>query len=791
MMHSNFLRSGWRNIKKHKGFSLLNAGGLTLGIASALLLLLYVSYHVGYNKQFKDLDQIFVVENNQTGNGVTHTFESTPREAAATIKAEVPGVLESVRTISYTAEGLITYKDKNIKKAGLYADPGFFSVFSHQFIRGNATNALSEPNTIVLTQQLATTIFGDEDPINKTILRNKNIPLRVTGVIADVPLNTSLRFDYVLPWIMFEEANEWAKTSGWGSNFAHTYVKLKNPDDVDRVNTILRPMIGKHNEGNTNELFLFPFSKIHLHSTFVDGKSAGGLIEQINLFVILAAVILLIAAVNFMNLSTARAGERAREVGIRKAIGSDRKSLMLQFITESVLLSFVSTLAAILLVLICLPWFNSLLNLHLVFPYDRISTWVFVVGIALLTGLLSGSYPAFYLSSFEPIKVLKGLFRGNQRGLPVRKVLVVVQFFFAVFLTTVTIGIYRQIHFMQDRPTGFETEQLIEIPVEGTLGKTSDVLINNLKTSGVITSGTLLSSSITQAGNNTWGISWPGKDPKLEILVDIFHTGYEFTGTAGVKLIAGREFSPDHPVDTAGKTAMVNETLAKMMNLKEPIGARIKWGDAEYTLIGVYKDFVLGSPFEKTPPMFTSLARGEGGVSLALRLANNGNTSRSIEQVTAALKEVNPDFPAEIKFVDQDFGSKFQSQKLFARVANLFGCLAVIISCIGLFGLAAYAAEQRIKEVGVRKVLGASVLGLTTLLSKDLLKLVAIAICLAVPVSVIVLNKWLADYQFRMDLNWAIFAAGAVLTAFVALVTVSLQAFRAARANPVKSLRSE
>src|ERR1700744_1961990 len=617
-MIKNYFKIAWRNIMKHKGFSLINGGGLTLGIASCLLLLLYVSYHMGYDHQFKNLDNIYVVENNQPGDGKIYTFTATPGEAVSAIKSEVPGVVQAARAESYSAGGLLTYNNNSFKKAGLFADPAFFSIFSYSFIKGNPATALAHPNSIVITTDLAKIFFGDKDPMGKIITRNNKLPLMVTGVIDHIPANQSYQFDYVIPYVQFEADQPWAKNSGWGSNFCQTFVQLKDAGSLDRANAILAPMVGKHADGDKNQLFLFPFAKFHLYEKFDNGKSVGGTIDQMHLFEILALCILLIACVNFMNLSTARSEERAKEVGIRKAIGSNRASLIWQFITESLILSFLSTFIAVVVLLVCIPYFNDLLNIKLSLPINEWYTWAIIIGIAAVTGLISGSYPAFYLSSFQPIKVLKGRFKGSASVLPIRKVLVVVQFGFAVFLITATICIYRQIRYVQNMGNGYDKNNLVEVDVEGNLDTKSAVLINDLKTKGAITGGTTVSLSVTQSGNNTWGVDWPGKDPNAKILVDVLNVGFDFVHTVGVKLIAGREFSGQYPADTAGKTVMINESAVKAMHLKNPVGTQIKWG-TPVTILGVYKDFVRGSPYEKIPPMKTEYER-ESGVSIDLRL---------------------------------------------------------------------------------------------------------------------------------------------------------------------------
>jgi len=788
-MIKSYLKIAWRNILKYKGFSLINIGGLALGMASCLMLMLYVTYHLNFDQQFKDIDRVYMVENNQSGDGKTYTFASTPRLASTFIKNEIPEVANAVRVVDYGGVGLLTYNNQHLKKAGMFTDDGFFNVLPYTFIKGNSQTALKQPNSIVITESLAKALFKNDDPINKIITRNNQTPLAVTGVIADAPANSTYQFDCIMPWAQFEAANAWAKTSGWGSNFNRTLVKLKSPSALNKANRILGNLIARQDPGNKNQLFLYPFSKLHLYGKFEDGKPHGGMIDQIQLFVTLAICLLLIACVNFMNLSTARSEERAKEVGIRKAIGSGRSLIIGQFITESLILSMLSTVIAVVLVIITLPYFNTLLGIQLTLPLKNPLAWLSLLGVGIFTGVIAGSYPAFYLSSFEPIKVLKGLFKGGGSALSLRKVLVVVQFSFAVFLITATICIYYQIKFVQDKPIGFNKNNLVEIPVEGTLQTQSAALINELKQAGAITNGTTLSQSITQSGSNTWGVTWPGKAENRQILFDVLHGNNDFTEAVGLTLLEGREFSSTNAADTARKTVMINETAAKVMHLKNTIGTTIKWGDAPATIIGIYKDFVWGSPYQKVDPMI-SMYNSPGDV-IDLRLNPARSITSNIDVINKTLKKINPAFPPHINFVDSDFEAKFQNEKLLGTLANLFGCLAIIISCLGLFGLAAYAAEQRVKEIGVRKVLGASILGLTTLLSKDFLKLVLIAIVLAIPISVYSLTQWLQKFEYRISISWWMVAMAGLATVLIAIATVSYQALRASLANPVKSLRSE
>ncbi len=526
-MIKNYIKTAWRNIRKRPGFSLINAGGLTLGIASCLLLMLYVTYHLQFDHQFKNLDNIYLVENNQGGDGKIYTFSATPGVLAPITKSETPGVVQAIRVEQWMPGSLLSYKDKSFKESSLYTDPAFFSIFSYKFLEGNPATALAQPNSIVLTKDLAAKLFGDADPLNKMLLRNNKSSVIVTGVIDNVPLNESNQFTNVLPYSVCENENTWMKSSDWGNNFTETIVQLKDPSALKGANSLFKTIVGRHAKGNENQLFLYPYGQQHLYGRFDNGKPAGGLIEQIHIFEILAFCILLIACVNFMNLSTARSEERAREVGIRKAIGSGKASLIIQFITESLALSFMSVIVALGLLFLCVPFFNDLLQVKMQVPLTDWRAWAILISLAIFTGLISGSYPAFYLSSFKPVKVLKGVFKGGSAALPVRKVLVVAQFTIAIFLITATICIYRQMRYAEDRPIGYDKNSLVEIPVEGDLPNKYDALVNDLKSTGAITSATRLSMSITGSGNNTWSVDWPGKAPDQKILIDVFNVGYD------------------------------------------------------------------------------------------------------------------------------------------------------------------------------------------------------------------------------------------------------------------------
>jgi len=525
---------------------------------------------------------------------------------------------------------------------------------------------------------------------------------------------------------------------------------------------------------------------------FENGLPAGGLVDRIHLLFILAMAILLIACVNFMNLSTARSEERSKEVGIRKSLDSRKASLIGQFISESLLLSFIATLIAVICLIIALPFFNTLLSLELRIPYDTWSFYVFILSLWLVTGVVAGSYPAFYLSSFNPVKVLKGTLQGSHNVLPVRQILVVVQFAFAAFLIIATLVIFRQLNYIRQLPIGYDRGGIIEVPVEGSLRQKSPVLLSSLKERHAIIASCPLSQSITQNGSNTWGYEWPGKRADEKVLIDVLSAGFDFCKTTGVTLKEGRDFQPDHPADTADKNVLINQTAVNLMRLKSPIGTILHDGEKKsYTIIGVIKDFVWGSPYGKAAPMVIDYCSSNDRRVLALKLNPAESATQSISQIQEELKQVNPAFSPQINFVDQDFERKFASEKLLASLSNLFGGLAIAISSLGLLGLAAYAAGKRNKEIGIRKVLGAATWQIMEMLTKDFIKLVVIANLIAIPVSYYAMHSWLQKFDFKTTLSWWIFASVIVVTVAIAFVTVGFQAYRAAIVNPVKSIRNE
>jgi len=784
------LKIALRNLWKNKGFTLINLGGLAIGLASCMILLLYVAYEWSYDKQFTDSDKTYVVYQSSVANGKTFSWAWTPNVMAAEVATNVPGVKYASHS-TYPNSNLVSRGDKKITSRTVFADPFFLKILDYKFLSGNPESVLKNMNSIILTESFAKKLFGNEDPINKTVkLENEDV-LKVEAVIADVPENSSINFECLMPWSLFEKRQEWARGINWGNNMCLTLVQLKNNDLFGEANASMKGIYKRNDNDNNAVAMLHPLTKWHLFDEFENGKSVGGKIGQLKIFLLLAFCILLIACVNFMNLSTARSERRAKEVGIRKAIGSTRKSLVGQFLTESIIITFGAAVLAFVLIEVSLPYFNNLLNIKLQIDYSSVRFWGTLIGLMIFTGFLAGSYPALYLSSFEPIAVLKGLKMKSDSSVSIRKVLVVVQFVFAVCLIVCTLVIYQQLRFVQQKPIGYDKSNLVQISIQGALGdeKKQDLLKTQLLESGAALAVTYFSKDITEGGNNTTNISWEGKTKGESILFNNRGVGSDFIKTIGTELISGRELSMKDHNDSA--KVMLNEAAVKMMQLKNPIGAVIDYGGTKLINIGVVKDFVVESAYNRVAPMIFYPSYIDGASVIIVRLNSKQNISTSLEKIDELVKQMEPNYPVSRKFVDESFAWKFQNEKLLGILSNWFGGFAIFISCLGLLGLALFMAEQRKKEISIRKVLGASTANILTLLNKDFIKLVAIANAIAFPLAYIASTIWLSAYEYRISISAMPFMVAVTLSVLIAILTVSIQSIKVAKANPVDALKYE
>jgi ABC-type antimicrobial peptide transport system permease subunit len=786
-MFQTQLKTALRCLWRHKGFSLINLLGLSAGMAVSFTLLLYVYSELSYDRYHQRYDQLYQVWHNMEMEGSIVSGDRVPSPVAGKIEQTLPGIGRVART--FPQAHWLTRQNTSLKQQGYYADPAFLEMFSFRFVAGNARTALKEPNSIVLTQSLAKALFGNGNPLGQLLTFEHKEPLVVRGVIEDLPRQSTLGFHFLVPWSFWEKYYAWKSDQEWGYYSFPTFVELSPQAEPARVAGKLRGLITRHQPEQTHvTLFLHPMRKWHLYSQFEEGRNVGGSISYVRLYAALALGILLVACVNFMNLATARSGQRAREIGVRKAIGAGQLSLVSQFLLESLLVSFLAAGVALILVVLSLPLFNQWLGTALSVDSRNPYAWGVVLSVALLTGLLSGSYPAFYLSSFRPVAVLKGTFRAGSTGLLPRQGLVVVQFSFSICLLISTFFIYKQLRYIQHRPVGYQKAGLIDVSLEGKLKDHFAQFRQDLLQTGAIVEACATSSRITEADSQT-SIEWPGQRPEEQF--NNFHqleVGHSFVATFGVRLTRGRGFSSDLVTDTV--SVLINETARKVMRLDHPVGQIISWQGEKRQIVGVFADFVWDSPFEPAQPMVVACRKG-GFSYCSIRLPAGRSLEAALQRIKTEYKRYNPALPFAFTFVEEAFAQKFAFEKRVGILSNVFAGLAMFISCLGLLGLAAFTSGQRLKEVSIRKVFGARPGQLWLLLSWDFMRLVAVSFLLAAPASYWLIAHWLDQYTYHTPLSPWVFVTAGVAALAAALLTVSLQTIKAALTNPVQALRGE
>ena len=787
------LKIALRNLLRNKTASLINISGLAIGLAACLMLLLYVSYEWNYDKGFKNADRIHQVMFNFYGTDktITATGDQSPNTIAGTLKEEMPEV-EHISRILWPVKRLLANGKNKFKVEGRYADPEILKIFDFQVLYGNLDHALSDANAIVLTASTAQRLFGRTDVLNKVLRFENQVDLKVTAVIKDLPANVSYNFDCLNSWKLFEQLNSWVIDPNWHNYSFYTLLTLKEGTDIPAFNEKIKTMSSRHaaSASTDSEPFVYPLADLHLYGKFINGKPAGGQIEQLRIFTILALSILIIACINFMNLSTARSQKRAKEVGIKKTIGASRKSLISQFLMESLMLTFVSVIIAVVLVELCLPKFNHLLDIKLEIAYGHPLNWLGVIALIFFTGILAGSYPAFFLSSFNPIQTLKKTVKQKSSfSLNFRQILVIVQFSFAVILIVATLIIYEQLQYIRNKPLGYQVKALVEMPHEGNLYLKYDLLKERLLSSGAITAMCHSSASISQQNSNSTGMEWQGmSEADKKMSVNQIYTGYDFVKTNGLKLLEGRDFKKGLASDSVA--VMLSESAVKRMRLVNPVGKIVVFQDVKRQVVGVFKDIIWGPLTAKEKPMIIAFNQWNSDV-ITMRLNTEKDLKGNLEIIGQVTREINPDFPVDIRFLDNLVAEKMKNEATLGLLSNLFGSLAIFISCLGLFGLSAFSAEQRTKEIGVRKVLGASVSGIVQLLSVNFVKTVMIALFIAMPVAYLLMKNWLNKFDYHISIGWQVFLITGVSTVMIALLTVSWQAYRAAKSNPVDALKYE
>ena len=802
-MIQNYLKIALRNLLRNKVYSFINIAGLAVGMAVAMLIGLWMYDEVSANKHHKNYDSLYQVKMHQSFDGHRGSQDALPYPMGEELKTKYPD-FKGVAMCDWGLKSSLGLGTKKLLKEGHFLGEDGIDMFSLNILKGDK-KPFHDSYSIILTDETAKAFFGDENPIGKVLKFDNKTDVKVTAIVAKQPHNSTLKFDFLLPWTLQEKVYDYIKgqKTQWGNNSYQVFVQLRPEADEAKVNTKIANVVHNHFLDNKLMLntvkpiiFLHPMSKWRLYSEFENGVNTGGFIKYVRLFGILGLLVLIIACINFMNLSTARSEKRAKEVGVRKAVGSVRGQLIGQFLSESLLISFLAFFLALGLVSLVLPFFNIKTEKEMSLQLSNPLFWTIMIVFTIITGLFSGSYPAFYLSAFNPIRVLKGNLHVSRGGgsLP-RKILVVVQFACSVVLMIGTIIIYQQVNHGKDRPVGFNTKGLISIGWTEDIDKHYTALQSELISSGAVSSVCKSNSEPTQIWSNNGGWEWKGSQPDDKAVnFSTIATSYDYIKTMGIKLTAGRDFSEEFATDST--SVILNETAVKRMGLgktssADAIGETLKWGNSpNLKVIGVIPDMQMESPFRPISPLTIVFSKTWVNL-LFVRINPNMSASDAIKKMKPIFEKYNSGFPFDYKFADEQYAKKFNYEELVGNLAAIVALLAIFISCLGLFGLASFMAEQRTKEIGVRKVLGASVLNLWQLLSKDFVVLVLIACAIAVPIAYYGMNEWLKEYEYKISIGAGVFVIVVVLAIIITLLTVSYQAIRAALANPVKSLRTE
>jgi putative ABC transport system permease protein len=788
-MFKNYFLVTLRNLRKNGFYSFINIAGLSIGITCSILILLWVFDETSFNKFFPKYDRLYQVWVNAKFDGKISSWTSVPLPTYEAMKAADANISRATVT-DWGGSHLLTVGENKLIKKGYYTSEEFLQMFEFPLLTGNADQVMADPRSIVITQATAKALFGDEDPINKIIRVDNENDLKVTGILKDIPTNASFQFDFLMTWKFREQVSEWVRrnTTNWGNYSFQVFLELNNPANEAAVEKSVKMMLQEHGEKETKpEFFLYPISRWRLHGSFDNGVETGGMNDYVQLFTIIAIFIIVIACINFMNLATARSERRAREVGVRKSVGSKRRELILQFIGESTFIAFLAFITAVLMAQLLLPYYNQLVDKKLFIDYTSANFWIYAISLILLTGIVSGSYPAFYLSSFQPVKVLKGKPTIGRGASTPRKILVTLQFGFSILLIIGTMVIYQQIQLVKGREIGYDQENLMAVNYTNEVAKNYKAIKLDLLASGVVEAVTKSNSQITDINSNNF-LGWPGKPEDLRVIFTTIATEYDYVKTMGIKLLEGRDFSEDFKSDTAA--ILINKAALDLMNLKEPIGTELDLWGGKRKLIGVTDNVLMGSPYDPVKPMFVILDPGWID-AVTVRLKKTGDLQASIATVKNIFEKHAPAYPFEYRFADVEFQKKFTTINLTSQLASLFATLTIIITGLGLFGLAAFTAEQRTKEIGIRKVLGASVSSLVQLISKDFSILVIISFILSSPIAWWLLTMYLERYTIRTSIAWWVFPMTGLIALLFALAIVSTQALRAAHTNPATSLRNE
>jgi len=789
-MLKNYLKIAWRNLFKSKFFSFINIFGLALGMACSILILLWVQSELSTDSFNPNGSRLYAVYERMYLDHKINGQYSTPGILAPEIRKVIPEIKYAVNA-DFDSENTFQVGDKILKLNGGFADSSMFKMFNYQLLKGDAQTALASPSDIAISRKMAEDFFGNaQNAIGKVIRYNNKQNFTVSAVFENVPQNASKKFEYLINWYTYLKENSWA--TKWNNNGPLTYVMLRDNANEDVVNKKIARFLDSYNKfentGFREELGLQKFNEVYLHSNFKDGRIEGGRIEYVNLFTIVAAFILLIACINFMNLTTARSIKRAREIGVRKVVGAVRSVLIQQFIGEAILLTVFAAIISLVLVALLLPVFNGVTQKQIAIPFASGNFWLGLLGLTFITGVISGSYPALFLSSFNPVKVLKGALKLSSGAAIFRKGLVVFQFALSVILIVGTIVVSRQVSYIQTKNLGYDRENLVYMPLDGALISKFNVFKDAALKMPGIQSVTRISKVPTDISNSTISVDWTGKDPNLKILFSYAGIGYDFAKTMKLEMVEGHDYSQNITADTSGY--IINETALKRIGFTDPIGKYITMWGKKGKIVGVLKDFHFNSLHDEIKPLILKTGEKDTSGNILVR-TQPGQTKQALVSLETVSKELNPGFTFSYSFADEEYQKLYISEQVVGKLTNVFAFLGIFISCLGLLGLAMFTAEQRTKEIGIRKVLGASTGSVFALLSREFLILVFIALLLAIPFAYYGMSRWLLNFAYRTQIQWWIFALAGVIAIIVTFITVSFQSARAALMNPIKSLRSE
>jgi len=788
-MIKNYLKIAFRNLQRHKAYSFINISGLAIGMACSILIFLWVQNELSYDRFHTNAPRLYRI----TANAGDFKVAINPAAMPAGLKQEMPAIKSYVRL---TTPNTILFEagDKKFEeKKAFYADSNFLELFSFPLLKGDRKTALQNPDAVLITKSMAHKYFGKEEALGKMLRINNNRDIVVTGVLENIPPNSHLQFDFIMPMSAIAQTNQNLKTNSWDNFDFYNYLLLHESFTpttaaIRQFNTQMDEIYKRRVPELKIEFQLQPLTDIHLHSNLQVDLPGHGNILYVKIFSAVAIFILMVACINFMNLATARSARRAKEVGLRKVVGALRAQLIGQFLGESLLISFFSLLLAIILVLLCLPLFNYFTGKDLPIQLLTGKTIFILAGIAIVTGLISGSYPALFLSGFRPANVLKGTIRSKGGNLYFRNALVVVQFIVSIVLLSGTIVVYRQLQYIKNKDLGFDKENLLYMPMTGEIWKKQEALKVELRNNPLTQNFAITSEVPTDITSGTVDVTWEGKDPKLQVVFPNLHVNEDFIDVFKMKMASGRSFSKDFKADTSN--FMINEEAARIMGMKpdEAVGKSLTMWERKGTIIGVVKDFNYKPVQRPIEPLIMLLNRWGGNVVVRTAPGQTQATIKALENISTRL---NPSFLFSYNFLDQDIDNMYKGEQQLGNLFNIFAVLAIFISCLGLYGLSAFMSEQRIKEIGVRKVLGASVFSIVQLLSSGITRLIAIAMIIAIPISWFAIDNWLKNFAYRIDISWIIFAASSLAALLVAWLTVSYESVKAAITNPIRSLRTE